>query len=344
MFSTQTTFSKPPDDVALHTTRLAANNAALLERQRRIAGALTGRPGRGSCLLCSAPVASAVRFSHRNVPYLVCGSCGHVQCALLAPAGYPYSEQDFADIYAPLGATAYADRTARIYQPKLRWALDAAHAAGLGDLTKRRWIELGSGAGHFIDALRATGVCNIGGLEAEQPLVSQAAAALGAPLVQHFDGSLAQAIEGHPADVYAAWFVLEHCVELPAVLSALGRRPSGTVFVFSVPTFGLAALLELVFAVHYARSLDSVLHVQMFTDRSIRHAMDLAGYDVAAEWIFGQDADDLYRAVAVQASAAGALPALQAELDRLLAALPAVQEAVDRSRLADARHVLAVRR
>jgi hypothetical protein len=344
MLATQTTFSKPPADVAAHTARLAADNATLLERQRRIANVLSGRPERSHCLLCSAGAASAASFMHRSVPYLVCGSCGHIQCAVVPPAGYPGSEQDFADIYAPLGATAYADRTARIYQPKLRWALDAARAAGVGDLASRRWVELGSGAGHFIDALRAASVCNIGGLEAEQPLVEQAAAALGSPLVQHFDGSLAQAIGRHQADVYAAWFVLEHCVELPAVLSALRRRPSGTVLVFSVPTFGLAALLEMVFPAHYARSLDSVLHVQMFTDRSIRHAMDLAGYDVAAEWIFGQDADDLYRAIAVNASAAGVLPALEPELDRLLGALPAIQEAIDRSRLADARHVLAVRR
>ena len=339
-----TTYSKPPTDVAIHTARLIGDNAELLKIQTRIARALSGRPERDCCVLCSEAIASAPRFSHRQVPYRVCQTCGHLQCALLAPAGYPYEEQDFSSIYRPLDQAAFADRTARIHTPKLQWALQAGLAAGLGDLGRRHWIELGSGAGNFIDALRKAGVDQALGLEAEPRLVEQAVLRLGAPLVKAFEGSLAEAMATHPADVYAAWFVLEHCFDLPALLAALRQRPSGTLFVFSVPTLGLASLLEFAFPGHYARSLDSVLHLQLFTDRSIRYAMDMAGYDIAAEWIFGQDADDLYRAVTVQMAQLDPFAALRTDVGRLLAAVPAIQEAVDRSRLADSRHVMAVRR
>jgi len=171
------------------------------------------------------------------------------------------------------------------------------------------------------------------------PLVAQASAILGDGVTDHFSGSLGEAVRAYPAEVYAAWFVLEHCLETAALLDALRDRPRGTVFMFSVPTYGLATLLESACDGHYARSLDSVLHTQLFTDRSIEFAMTRAGYEIKAEWLFGQDADDLYRALIAR----GEQGASQAAIARLGDALSEIQGAVDRARLSDSRHVLAVR-
>jgi hypothetical protein len=162
---------------------------------------------------------------------------------------------------------------------------------------------------------------------------------LGDGVTHHFSGSLVEAVQAFTAEVYAAWFVLEHCFQTAALLDALRGKPRGTVFMFSVPTYGLATLLESAYDGHFARSLDSVLHMQLFTDRSIQHAMARAGYEIKAEWLFGQDADDLYRALVAK----GEQGAPKAAIARLGEALSEIQGAVDRARLSDSRHVLAVR-
>jgi hypothetical protein len=334
-----TEFSKPSQDVAHHTAFLIEQNRMLLDRQRKIAATLHGAPDRSLCIICMAALDGSPTFQHRGVPYTECATCGHIQCSAQVPDNYPYSEQDFADIYRPLDAAAYAERTSRIYAPKRDWALRSARATALGDLLGRSWVELGSGAGYFLSALRAAGANRIAGVEAELPLVAQAGAMLGGDVMHHFSGSLGEAVQGYPAEVYAAWFVLEHCLETAALLDALRDKPRGTVFMFSVPTYGLATLLESACDGHYARSLDSVLHTQLFTDRSIQYAMGRAGYEIKAEWLFGQDADDLYRALVAK----GELRAPQGVIARLGETLSEIQSAIDRARLSDSRHILAVR-
>lgn len=334
-----TEFSKPSQDVVRHTAMLIEQNSALLDRQRRIAATLQGGTARSTCIVCTASLGGSPVFTHRGVPYAECTTCGHIQCASATPANYPYSDQDFSDIYRPLEPAAYAERTTRIYAPKRDWALRSAKAAGVGDLLDRSWVELGCGAGHFLSALRDAGAERIAGVEAERPLVAQATAILGQSVADAFSGSLGEAVQAHPAEVYAAWFVLEHCLETAALLDALRAQPRGTVFMFSVPTYGLATLLESVCDDHFARSLDSVLHTQLFTDRSIEYAMARAGYEIKAEWLFGQDADDLYRALVAKGKQATSETALA----RLADALSEIQGAIDRVRLSDSRHVLAVR-
>lgn len=335
-----TEYSKPSKDVARHTAMLIEQNGVLLARQSKITAVLREGRRRSQCIVCESLLADSSAFEHRGIPYCICSACGHVQCALEAPAQYPYQEQNFSEIYPPLDVTAYADRTSRIYVPKLDWALRAANAAGLGDLRTRRWVELGCGSGNFLSALRTSGTAHVGGLEVEPALVEQSRAMLGAGVVNGFKGSLADAVRQNPADIYVAWFVLEHCFETAKFLDALREQKPGTVFLFSVPTFGLAALLEGAFGTHYARSLDSVLHLQLFSDRSIRHAMTRAGYEIKAEWLFGQDADDLYRALITRL---GSVESLRSELERLAGSLSEIQQSVDRARLSDSRHILAVR-
>lgn len=333
-----TKYSKPAGDVAAHSTMLLEQNAALLNKQRRLSRALVNAPPRLTCIVCESALGEGRILQHRGLDYRACPACGHVQSVALAPPGYPYQEQDFADIYKPLDPVAYEDRRRRIYDPKRDWALRAALEAGLGDLRAKSWLELGCGAGYFLDSLRAAGMGRVHGVEAEAPLVGQARERLGPGAVSHFMGALGQAVADHDADIYAAWFVLEHCFETAAFLDALRRKPIGTVFLFSVPVFGFATLIEALGERHFARNLDGVLHLQLFTDCSIRHAVERAGFAIAAEWLFGQDADDLYRAVAATEVAG------DEELARLSGLRDALQGLIDRARLSDSRHILAVKR
>lgn len=339
-----TRFSKSPEDVAAHTSRLLAENNPLLKRQRGALQELSGASPRKLCILCGSDCANAPRFVHREIAYLECPVCGHIQCGFELASEFLVRHQEFAAIYPKLDPEAYRERTGLIYKPKLDWLLDSARDLGIGDLTSVSWIELGSGAGNFLSALYNSGAKDIRGIDADSRLVAQANNILGEPLSQVFAGSLAGALKSTSARVYAAWFVLEHCFELKEFFASLREKPAGTIFAFSVPTFGVAALFESAFTAHFARSLDSVIHLQTFTDRSIEYALDQAGYEIRAEWLFGQDADDIYRALAAAMPDRSPGGVLERHLQRFVATVPAIQSAIDRNRLCDSRHILAVRK
>ena len=142
-----TEYSKSSADVAVDTALMIEDDESLRARQHRIAQALCGCPPRETCVICAGSLAEAVSFNHRNISYVRCSSCGHVQSSMEPPEGYPYAMQDFADVYRPLVADAYRDRTKRIYLPKLAWMLRAALATGMGNLLDRSWVDVGCGAG-----------------------------------------------------------------------------------------------------------------------------------------------------------------------------------------------------
>lgn len=342
-------YSKPSGDLAAQCERLLADNNSLLSRQREIATALDGQPRRQACLLCAAPLAEVECFVHRGIDYLVCKTCDHIQTRAQPPKCYPQAVdggQTFDEIYPRLGAAEVEERTAKIYTPKLDWLLRCTEARGNSwdTLLDRTWVELGSGAGYFVNALRHAGARDIVGLEANAALVAAANEALGAPLVRHFEGSLPDALREYPADVYCAWFVLEHLDDAQAFWSALGDSPVGTIFAFAVPTFGLATVLESVVGSHFARQLDSVFHTQLYTPESIGHALERAGFEILSEWIFGQDALDFYRMLAIGIEATYPRALRRRVLNALNESLDAIQGALDRAEFADARHVLAIKR
>jgi SAM-dependent methyltransferase len=342
-----TRYSKPAGDLAAESRGLAMENARLRDGQRRDAAALAGRPERAACLLCGAGLENAPWFDHRGVGYRQCAGCGHVQTRVQPPPGYPAAPgQPFAQIYPRLDPVAYDDRARRIYAPKRDWILDCAPLLGTdrAGLLRRSWLELGCGAGYFLHTLQQAGATDVAGLDASRPLVDSANAVLARPTARHSAAGLADAVAAHPADIYVAWFVLEHIDDPRPFWAAMAAKPTGTVFCFSVPTFGLATLLEGATPDVYARNLDSVLHCQLYTDRSIARALNGAGYDLTAQWVFGQDAMDLRRLLAVSLSDRCA-PELLAELTPALNDLvDPLQAVVDRAGLADARHVIAVKR
>jgi 2-polyprenyl-3-methyl-5-hydroxy-6-metoxy-1,4-benzoquinol methylase len=342
-------YSKPSGDVAVESAAWLQQDAETLARQQRLAAHLARGAARAVCLLCTAAMDGDERLSHRGVDYVFCPRCGHLQSAAVPPSGYPQkfeSDASFAHVYPALEPEARRSRCERVYAPKLDWALSRLAAAGIprDRALRSRWLDLGAGAGYFVEALRAAGAERAGGIEADPALVEQAAAVLGKDTMRGFDGALAEAVGRFPADIYTAFFVLEHCDEPGTFWSAMAERPKGTVFVFAVPVFGFATLLEAAFDGFAARHLDSVLHTQLYTDESLRWILERSGYEPVAEWIFGQDAIDLRRLLLRRLAPALSGKGLERAGAQLAALQDPLQSALDRARLADARHILAIKR
>lgn len=342
----RTDYSKPSADIAVEALRLQAEDQDILATQKRLATILEQANPRSACLLCGSGLDAGVPYRHRDVSYVFCSTCGHLQTKVQPPQGYPYefSGQGFYVIYPKLDQDAYRSRRDRVYMPKLDWAISCmSELHSVKELRDTSWCEIGCGAGYFLSALQSKGVKSIRGLDADRELVSIANQMLGDNHVQHTSALLDDLRAAH-ADIYAAFFVLEHIEQAQQFWEIMSDKPTGTLFVFSVPTYGFAALLENAFHNFAARSLDSVFHTQMYTEQSLGHALMNAGYDTIAEWLFGQDAQDLCRVLATAMN--GAVPAELAvsHAKTLVALMDPLQEAIDRARSCDARHLLVRKR
>ncbi len=344
-------FSKPLGDVAEENHGHFKNNAALLERQRRISACLNNCENRFTCIVCERSLINTASFNHRSVDYIICPLCGHIQSKVQLPDDYPNRIEDeegltFNDIYPKLSQDKYELRKKRIYHPKLNWALDCHKELGLsrGGMINSAWLDLGCGAGYFLSALDDIGAKKTQGIEANLSLVNIANEMLDKPVVRHFSRPLTHAVKECPADIYTAFFVLEHIEDTKRFFKEMGKHRTGTVFLFSVPTFGFGVVLESAFDHHFARNLDSVIHTQLYTDSSIQYCLELAGYEMVAQWIFGQDASDLLRMVMESVKIKYPEPLYNKLFEQYSILQDPIQNIIDQHYLADSRHVLAIKR
>jgi len=282
-------------------------------------------------------------FNHREIPVIICAICGHVQTRLQPPPGYP--DYEFAQVYPKLSAEQYADRKKRIYTPKLEWILNSLADKGYKHetLAKMQWTEIGAGAGYFLSALEDARLSNIVGFDADKTLVD-IANTFTAARSTHFGGEISDAIDRYPADIYVAFFVLEHIQNAHLFYQKLRSLPQGTIFIFAVPIFGFSCLLENVFTDNFARNFDGVLHTQLYTEQSIDHAMKTAGFEITAKWIFGQDATDLTRLLINNINTKVSQDLLRHMEKDLISIQDSLQNCLDKAGLADQRHILAIKR
>jgi hypothetical protein len=295
------------------------------------------------CLLCGIDLRGE-NFNHRHIGFVVCDNCGHIQTHILPPDGYP--DVKFASIYPKLNFEEFHNRKKRIYQPKLDWIIKSLEECGYSfeRIKQMRWTEMGAGAGYFLSALLDVGIKNIKGFDSDHLLVEGARSHISDKYIVHYKDELSEAIDAFPADIYAAFFILEHISDAKNFFSKLKYLPKGAIFIFSVPVFGIACLLENVFEQNYARNLDGVVHTQLYTDRSINYSMEISGFEIIAQWIFGQDAEDLMRFVSKNLEKkfpVSLMKRIKNDFDRLQNHL---QECFDRAHLSDQRHIIAIKK
>ena len=345
----KTVFSKPGADVKNETEVLIRDNSERLARQIEVSRELKTSPLRNACPVCGLDPAGSDPFDHRGLAYVLCPECGHIFSRNQPPQGYPHigtGAITYDRIYPSLSPGEYASRRDRIYTPKLEFVLDCLAEEGRdrAKVLGSRWCELGSGYGFFLDALKQAGGISLRGLEANPELVRRAGEVLGPDKVEPFQGLLSRAVKDTEADVYAAWFVIEHIEDTRAFFQALAAKPAGTVLAWAVPCFSLTSALETAGQSFMARQWDNGVHTQIFTEQSINHCLETAGMDLIGQWFFGQDAADLWRFLKVELE--GNLPPelMVALEDNLTPALDAVQAAVDLAHLSDSRHMVAIKR
>ena len=343
----KTNYSKPSADIKLEVDAWKLQEEDTLARQYAISRYLENVPERKKCLLCDVNLVGARAYRHRHTNYVFCNNCGHLQTHVQLPTGYPHAfvGNGFEAIYPRLDEQAYVSRRDRIYIPKLEWALSSMPETddNINNALNASWMEIGCGAGYFLSALRVKGVNAVRGLDENAELVVVANEHCGDGCAQVTQDLFAD-VDACDADILVAFFVLEHLEDAFEFWRILSAKPSGTIFIFAVPTFGLSTVLEGALDSFAARNLDSVIHTQLYTDNSIDYALNKAGYDKTAEWLFGQDAQDLSKLL-VRSVTSLMDKTIGEELTiKLSKLIDPLQSVLDQSRFCDARHIIAVKR
>ncbi len=333
-------FSKPLKDVALENTEWQKNDKENKQRQDAFLRSLQGTTKRTRCLLCDTPLPVA-SFLHRQTRYLLCEECGHIQSEQVVSSS---SKVNFSTTYPLLDKDAWQSRCQRIYQPKLEWILRQLRQERLlqGDPVDASWFEIGVGAGYFLGALHEAGIAAYGGIEANPELAKRVQEKFGQEKVI-CGQDIASAIQNSTAQIYTAFFVLEHLEEQKILIDALKAKPEGTVFVFSVPTFGLTPVLDAIFTENAAKCLDGAVHRQLFTEKSIDYLLHSMGYRPVAQWLFGQDAIALTHTLLSQAQRIFNDSLYLQFKSKSECLLNDMQKVIDKHFLCDARHILAIR-
>jgi 2-polyprenyl-3-methyl-5-hydroxy-6-metoxy-1,4-benzoquinol methylase len=297
---------------------------------------------REECILCGNLLCGE-NFYHRNIPFIVCDTCNHIQTISNPFDDYPRT--NFSSVYLEKNVSDYQDRKTRVYKPKLDWIIDCLieHNYSKDQIFRMRWTEMGAGAGYFLSALLDAGIQNIKGFDADKKLVQIARDYIPEKYIVPYEGKLSDAIDLFPSDVYAAFFVLEHISDSKNFFLQLKSLPRGTIFIFSVPVFGLSCLFENIFENNYARNLDCVLHTQLYTDKSINFAMKEAGFRIVAKWIFGQDAEDFIRFILKNLTHKFSPNLISQVQDELYMYQDSLQHCFDKSNLSDQRHIIAIK-
>ena len=341
----KTYYSKSIGAVVGRQSDFLSKNSEMVEKSLDATKALLDAPLRTRCTLCAAPPPEAT-FEHRGAPYFECRTCGQIQ-SLNDSTMVEWDPEKYAQVYPELSPEMRQERVEGVYAPKLDWIVEAAKSElGLGarDLLSKRWLEIGCGEGLFLEALRAKGGELFTGVDVDEHMIQRCCKLFGDNCVEKSCSSIQDVVSTKDFDVLVAWYVMEHIFELDLLADSLAELEAGTLFCFAVPTHSFSSVFESTVASHYPRTLDNSVHTQLFTDKSIDYLLERAGFDKAAQWVFGQDAADLGRVLSL--GLAQHYPDATAEKfgRQFSAAIDDMQKALDKQFLSDSRHVLAIKK
>ena len=341
-------FSKPSIDIEEESSLIIEHEIDRFNDQKKFSNILKVSSKRKKCACCGHKL-NGNNFEHRNLTFVECSTCGHIQTLNQPPKNYLNllsASSFFSLAYPQLNKKEFVNRQNRIYKPKLDWIFSSLKQLGYkdSDLLKKKWLEIGSGAGYFISAAKDKGIQEIIGLEQDKKLYLDSVSNNPDAEIVNWDSTFDQAIETYNVDIFCSFFVLEHIDDLPLVWKKINEKPANTLFVFSVPVYGLSCILENAFTEQYARNLDGVIHTQLFTDESIQYAMNMANCEILSEWIFGQDVSDLLRFLEFSQKNKNINTKIHKKLNSGLKRVhDELQSTFDHSKLSDQRHFISIK-
>ena len=331
-------YSKPFGDLNSLKTNFFENNDGMLEMADRMADVLLMQPKRTVCKICGAKLGKPLYESHR-IGYIECPECGHLnsECEDTDEfASAVYIEDDYSKDYSAADKESYIRRRDMIYIPKAEYLRDCLEHDGL-TAGHVNILDIGAGCGYFVSAAKECG------MKAEGIEVSDSEVAYGCamePEMKLTHIGLTDSIEylkKTDANVVTAVGVLEHLVHLHENLEAIKENRNIKYLFASVPMFSFSSCFEVAFANGYNRHTGGT-HTHLFTDESVEKMAEGMGFEIAYEWRFGSDINDLYRFLTVSMQKNHTEEFSRYFSDRFVPIMDELQAIVDRSEFSSELH------
>ena len=315
-----------------------------VEKLKKIDEFYRQQPKRKGCKLCATDFQDEL-FRRNEIKYFICKNCGHLNGEFEDTREYCeslYTPQDGngeMKIYKDDDKKAYQFRTKSIYMPKAQFLHDQLTDIGL-DSSKLKYIDIGSGAGHMVMAMRNIGLKNVLGYEVTTQNVNFANSINESEVLkEHQLDEIDNIITETDASVVTSIFMLEH-VEKPLDLCrAIKKNKNIKYLLLAVPMFSIGVILEQAFPHIRKRSLGAG-HTHLFTEDSIKWICEKVDFEILTNWWFGADAFDLHRFINMHLKKDIKKSSIAGTWDKMvLPALNNVQQAFDKQKLSSEVHM-----
>jgi SAM-dependent methyltransferase len=317
-----------------------SENGKLLTEAERKNSLYASQPPRTKCKLCDSALPSAPDFTSHGVGYVFCPACSHLNGCFddtkaFIEKLYVSEDSDYSKNYIDEN---YDRRTSDIYAPKLDFMLENVPGE------RPSILDVGCGSGYFVFAARQKGL-QVTGIDVGKAMIDfgnhQISSLIGeTPLTHTAEDEFYSYVSKSKADVISAIGVIEHLREPEKFFRAFQESAAKWIY-YSVPMFSFSAVLENVFGNVFPRQLSGG-HTHLFTEGSIARMNEIIGVQSAAEWRFGTDMMDLYRAMLISLRETGASENLVHHFAQGLAPqIDELQAVFDRSRFCSEIHLLA---
>ncbi len=331
-------FGKPFGDLNSMKQNFFQNNDGMLAAADEMAKILSMQPKRTQCKICKSPLKEPLFHSH-HMGYIVCEKCGHLNSEhedTDAFASKVYVEDDYSRNYSAADKESYEKRLNAIYVPKAEFLKESLQKEGVGDIDI---LDIGAGCGYFVAAARKLGMSAIG-VELSQNQVDYGNAMAGEQIVTHV--GLTDSI-GHiantKANVISAIGVLEHLIHLDENLKAVSDNENICYLYASVPMYSYSTIFEAAHPECYNRHTGGT-HTHLFSNESVAYMAEQMGFEIAYEWRFGTDINDLYRFLTVCLSKSGNPDLVPVFSDKFVPLLDAMQKTMDESEFSSELHFI----
>ena len=298
--SAEIKYGKPFGNLNSMKKNFFENNDGMLNMAAEMADVLKKQPLREYCKICGSKL-NAPLFKSHGLRYIKCDKCNHLNSEYADTnefASKVYVEDDYSKNYSSKDRSEYDKRMNLIYVPKAQFLKDSL---AKDEVSSVKLLDIGAGCGYFVAASRKLG------MEAFGIEVSENQVNYGNAMMEKKPGEVLSFVGLHDsidyikntdANVVSAIGVLEHLINLEENLDAIKGNESIKYLYASVPMFSFSCAFEAAFPECYNRHMGGT-HTHLFTNASIKEMAEKLGFEIAYEWRFGSDINDLYRFLTV---------------------------------------------
>ena len=342
--NTKKKYSKPFGNLNSLKTSFFENNDGMLEMADKMADVLLMQPKRATCKICGAKLKAPLYVSHR-LGYIECENCGHLnsECEDTDDfASKVYVEDDYSKNYSTADKDSYINRRDMIYIPKAEYLINCLKDDALA-VEDIEVLDIGAGCGYFVSALKSLGV-KASGIEVSDSEVAFGNAMADEPCLKHVGlKDSIKYLKDTSANVVSAIGVLEHLTHLRDNLEAIKANEAIKYVFASVPMFSFSSCFEAAFQDCYNRHTGGT-HTHLFSNESIEQMASDIGFEIAYEWRFGSDINDLYRFLMVSIQKNGNEEFARYFSDKFIPVMDDLQNVLDKSEFSSELHFILKRK